>query len=213
MKLNSNEAYRILMKAKEKSDGGYIEHSLVVGEAASRIAQELNLDVDKARTLGYIHDIGKRYGFPFDLHDIQGYEYLIDLSIDEEYANICLTHSYLNNDIDCVAGGYINPDSYKYNFRKEFIKNHEYTVYEKIINLCDLMCTNAFLTLDERLVDLITRKGAHKNTQYHVIEAVKLKEEIEQELGESIYSLFPEIVDRIGKDTNSKILRRCKNEK
>jgi len=213
MKLNSNEAYELLMKAKAKSDGGYIDHSLVVGEAASRIAQELNLDADKAKTLGYIHDIGKRNSFPFDLHDIQGYEYLLSLGIDEEYANICLTHSYLNNDIACVAGGYIDPDSYKYEFRKEFIKNHEYSIYEKIINLCDLMCTNKFLTLEERLIDLITRKGAHKNTQYHVIEAEKLKKEIEQELGQSIYSLFPEIVNRIGKDTNSKILRRNKNEK
>lgn len=208
MKLNSNKAYEILMKAKEKSDGGYIDHSLVVGEAAERIAQELNLDGDKAKTLGYIHDIGKRNGFPFDLHDIQGYEYLLNLGVDEEYANICLTHSYLNNDIDCVAGGYIKPDSYKYEFRKDFIKNHEYTIYEKIINLCDLMCTNEFLMLEERLVDLITRKGAHKNTQYHVIEAGKLKEEIEKQLGKSVYNLFPEIVNRIGTDKNNKVMTK-----
>lgn len=197
MKLNSNEAYKILMKAKENSDGEYIEHSLAVGEAASRIARELDLDYDKARTLGYMHDIGKRNGFPFDLHDIQGYEYLLNLGIDEEYANICLTHSYLNNDIDCVAGGFIKSNSYKYDFRKNFIKNHEYTIYEKIINLCDLMCTNQFLMLEERLIELITRKGAHKNTQYHVIEAEKLKKEIEGKLGKSIYSLFPEILNRI----------------
>ncbi len=208
MKLNSNEAYKILMQAKEKSDGGYIEHSLVVGEAASRIAHELNLDSDKAKTLGYIHDIGKRNGFPFDLHDIQGYEYLLSLGIDEEYANICLTHSYLNNDIDCVAGGYIDPNSYKYEFRKEFIKNHNYSIYEKIINLCDLMCTNEFLMLEERLVDLITRKGAHKNTQYHIIEAKNLKEEIEQKLEKNIYNLFPEISTRISKDTNIKTFKR-----
>ena len=58
---------------------------------------------------------------------------------------------------------------------------------------------------EERLVDLIIRKGAHKNTQYHVIEAERLKQEIEQELGKSIYSLFPEILNRIGKDEDSKI--------
>ena len=205
MKLTSDEAYEILKKAKEDGNGGYVEHSLLVGEAASRIAQQLNLDTDKARTLGYIHDIGKRYGFPFVLHDIQGYEYILSLGIDEEYANICLTHSYLNNDIDCLAGGYIEPDSYKYEFRKEFIKNHKYTIYERIINLCDLMCTNELVMFEERLVDLIIRKGAHKNTQYHVIEAERLKQEIEQELGKSIYSLFPEILNRIGKDEDSKI--------
>ncbi len=28
-----------------------------------------------------------------------------ELGYDDEYANICLTHSYLNNDIYCTAGG------------------------------------------------------------------------------------------------------------
>ena len=208
MKIDSNDAYKLLMDANKMSSGGYISHSLTVGEAASRIAEALNLEPDKARTLGYIHDIGKRYGAPFELHDIQGYEYLISLGIDEEYANICLTHSYLNNDIDCVAGGYINEDSYKYNFRKEFVKNHKYTIYEKIINLCDLMCTNEFLLIEERLIDLITRKGAHTNTQYHLAQAIQLKESIDEELGMNVYNLFPEIISRLTKDNKDKTMQK-----
>lgn len=33
------------------------------------------------------------------------YNYLKDKGYDEDYCNICLTHSYLNNDIICIAGG------------------------------------------------------------------------------------------------------------
>ncbi len=197
MKINSIEAHELLMDAKKKNDGRYIEHSICVGEAAARIAEKMNLDSDKARTLGYLHDIGKRYGQPFTSHVAKGYEYLISIGIDEEYANICLTHSYLNNDIDCTAGGIVDPQTYKYEFRKDFIKNHQYTWYEKIINLCDLICSNEFLTLEERLIDIMNRRGVDTNTQYHIEYAIKLKEEFDQILGISIYSLFPEIEERL----------------
>ena len=49
---------------------------------------------------------------------MNGYYYLKELGYDDEYANICLTHSYLNNDIYCTAGG-IPTDI---PFRTEFIK-------------------------------------------------------------------------------------------
>ena len=50
---------------------------------------------------------------------------------DEDYCNICLTHSYLNNDVICTGGGLQSENS----FREEFIKNHEYNIYEKIISI------------------------------------------------------------------------------
>lgn len=80
---------------------------------------------------------------------------------DDEYCNICLTHSYLNNDVLCTAGGI--PDDIP--FRKEFIKNHEYTIEEKIINLCDLMChqNGVVYTIDKRLIDIMIRRGAYSN--------------------------------------------------
>lgn len=36
---------------------------------------------------------------------MNGYYYLKEAGYDEEYANISLVHSYLNNDINCTAGG------------------------------------------------------------------------------------------------------------
>ena len=80
-------------------------------------------------------------------------------------------------------------------FRVEFIKNHKYTIYEKIINLCDLMCKKVTLTLEKRLIDLILRKGVHENTIYHIQEAQKLKKDIDNMLGFNVYKLFPDILD------------------
>lgn len=145
MKLTSDEALKLLEEAEKLTfDLGWIRHSKCVGETAEIIAKKLNLDADKAKTLGYIHDIGKRTG-EFKNHVMNGYNYLKELGYDDEYCNICLTHSYLNNDYMCTAGG-IPTDI---PFRTEFIKNHEYTIYEKIINLCDLMCTSVVNTIDK----------------------------------------------------------------
>ena len=190
MKLTSMQALEMVQNAKGKAkDDHWIVHSICVGNTAGKIAESLGLDVDKAKTLGYIHDIGKSVGEVKD-HVMNGYKYIKELGYDEEYANICLTHSYLNNDVVCTAGGI--PEDIP--FRTEFVKTHEYTIYEKIINLCDLMCKDVTMTVDKRLIDLILRKGAHENTQYHIKETYKLKEEIDNLLGFNLYNLFPDIV-------------------
>lgn len=193
MKLTVEKAREMLEEARKKaSDDHWINHSICVGDSAGKIAEKLNLDVDYAKILGYIHDIGRSVGDGKD-HVMQGYNYLKELGYDDEYANICLTHSYLNNDVYCTAGGIPRDIP----FRTEFIKNHEYTIYEKIINLCDLMCTDINMTVDKRLIDIMTRRGAHENTQYHIKETYKLKQYIDEQLGFNVYDLFPSIKDNL----------------
>ncbi len=198
MKLTNKEAKDILENARNKfEDQRWIDHSLCVGEAAKRIAvalkkNNIEVDVDKAETLGYVHDIGKMTG-PSNGHIIRGYEYMKEQGYDEEYCNVCLTHSYLNNDINCTAGGI--PDDIP--FRTKFIQNHQYTLEEKIINLCDLMCTTKIYTIDKRLIDIMMRRGAYSNTQYHIKETYKLKEYFDDLLGYNLYDLFPEIKDHL----------------
>ncbi len=131
MKLTVEKAREMLEEARKKaSDDHWINHSICVGDSAGKIAEKLNLDVDYAKILGYIHDIGRSVGDGKD-HVMQGYNYLKELGYDDEYANICLTHSYLNNDVYCTAGGIPRDIP----FRTEFIKNHKYTIYEKIIQV------------------------------------------------------------------------------
>lgn len=197
-KLTSKEALKMLNEAENMNPGRWVIHSKKVGEAASRIATKLGLDGEKARAMGYIHDIGKRFGKK-SIHTVEGYEYLKELGYDIEYANICLTHSYLNNDINCTAGGYPSPKYKGYEFRKKFIEEHEYTMYDKIINLCDLFCTNKFTTIDRRLIDVYTRRGVYPNTVYHIKTTTNLKREIEDKMGCGLYSLFPEIVEEFNK--------------
>ena len=193
MKLTINEALKLLEEAeKTPMASGWIRHSKCVGKAAGIIADKLELDIDKAVTLGYIHDIGKRSG-EFENHVMNGYNYLKELGYDDEYCNICLTHSYLNNDYMCTAGGI--PEDIT--FRTEFIKNHEYTIYEKIINICDLMCTQVINTIDKRLIDIMIRYGAYENTQYHIKETFKLKQYFDDLLGYNLYDLFPEIKENL----------------
>lgn len=198
MKLTNKEVKDILQNARNKfEDQRWIDHSLCVGEAARKIAEaikknNIEVDVDKAETLGYVHDIGKMIG-PSSEHVIRGYEYLKEQGYDDDYCNICLTHSYLNNDINCTAGGI--PDDIP--FRTEFIKNHQYTLEEKIINLCDLMCTTRICTIDKRLIDIIIRRGAYSNTQYHIKETYKLKRYFDDLLGYNLYDLFPEMKDNL----------------
>lgn len=193
MKLTSEKAIEMLESAKGKTESdGWINHSICVGKSAGIIANALNLDIELAQTLGYIHDIGKSIG-PFKWHVINGYNYLKELGYDNVYCNICLTHSYLNNDVYCTAGGI--PQEIP--FRTEFIKNHEYTIYEKIINICDLMCTNVVNTIDKRLIDIMIRRGTYENTQYHIKETYKLKHYFDEKLGYNLYDLFPEIKENL----------------
>ena len=200
MKLTSKEARELLeIERKNTMDDRWIEHCICVGDSAGILAKALNekgynIDVDKAITLGYIHDIGK-YNGESRGHVMRGYEYLKNKGYDEEYANICLTHSYLNNDVTCTAGG--GPKREDNPFLTDFIENHEYTIEEKLINLFDLMCTTEISTIDKRLINLILRKGVFYNTQYHVKETYKLKEYFDNLLGYNLYDLFPEIKNNL----------------
>jgi len=202
MKLTSKEAKELLEKERCNAvDDSWIKHSLTVGNSAGKIAQALslkgiNVDIDKTITLGYLHDIGKYSGISHG-HVMKGYKYLKEKGIDDEYCNICLTHSYLNNDILCTAGGI--PDRNANPFLTNFIKNHKYTIEEKIINLCDLMCPQGgkIYTVDKRLIDIMIRRGAYENTQYHIKETYKLKKYFDDLLGYNLYDLFEEIKENL----------------
>lgn len=138
MKLTKEIALQMIeeYRGKTKSDR-WIDHCICVGDTAGKIAKALtekgqNVDIDKTITLGYLHDIGKYTGESHG-HEISGYNYLKDKGYDEEYCNICITHSYLNNDIICTAGGVPNPQDKP--SIAEFVKTHQYTIEERNISI------------------------------------------------------------------------------
>lgn len=206
MKLTSEDAIKLLdIDKRNKENDRWINHSICVGNTAGKIAKALNeqgiaVNIDKVITFGYVHDIGKRFHetggvFP---HAINGYKYLKKLDYDEEYAGMCIKHSFLNNDIDCISNDRDETDKSNpnYNFFKEYIKK-EYSLEEKIINLCDLMCTTKTLTVEKRMIDLLLRHGIYKKTYYHIVETIKLKEYFDNLLGYNLYDLFPEIKENL----------------
>lgn len=202
MKMTSKKALDMLKEEKRKSANAYwVDHSICVGYVAGKIAEALNLDIDYAKALGYIHDIGKRFKydetgvFP---HAIKGYNYIKSLGYDENYAGICIKHSFLNNDIDCISNDRDETDKSNeyYQFVKQYI-SQEYSIYEKIINLCDLMCTTKVLTIDKRMINLLYRHGVYAKTHYHIKETIKLKKYFDDLLGYNLYNLFPEIKENL----------------
>lgn len=193
MRLTLEKAKELMNHAASVMEGkeNFLRHSTSVGDTAAGIAEAAGLEApDYARALGYVHDVGKHLCEKnVEWHDVLGYEYLLKQGIDEQDAWICLTHSYINGDYTCQAGGIPK----EHPLRCEKLKAHPYNTYEEIINLCDLMCLFDTMTMEKRLIDLLVRKGVHENTHYHIVEALKLKEKFEKRIGHSLYDLFPDI--------------------
>ena len=192
MRITVEKACELLKEAQKAfPTDALTRHCKAVGDTAAVIAKAIGLeDPEYARALGYVHDIGKCVDPTTPInHDIHGYQYLLDNGIDEQDAFICLTHSFINGDYTCQAGGI--PE--KHPLRCEVLQAHEYSLYEHIINLCDLMCIFNTMTVEKRMMDLLTRKGIHENTHYHLMETMKLKKKFEDMLGHSLYDLFPNI--------------------
>ena len=195
--ISLKDAYDLLTKdiiTKEEDlylpQNRWILHSIYVSEAAKRIASVLNLDINKATILGLLHDIGRRRNH--NNHPIEGYKYLNSLGFLEE-AKICLTHSFIDNDITITAGGGPkNQDVYV--FINSFLQNNEANIYDNIIQLCDLFCLETgFTTIEKRILDISTRKGVNDNSKEHFDKVIELKKRIEKMMNCSLYDLFPEI--------------------
>lgn len=183
----------------------WVIHSLGVGDSAGTIASAMNksqsdnsawrtLDPEKVTILGYLHDIGKR-GEDWVVHPYEGYRFLQSLGLNEEYCQICLTHSFVNNDAFCMFSEFMQPERDK--FVIDYIAKHEFTLEEKIVSICDMMFGTAMWSLDKRMIDVISRHGTCDKTQERIQEVYKLKSYLDQLLGYNLYDLFPEIKENL----------------
>ena len=196
-KLTSKQAFELLIKDVindeddfKKSENKWILHCIFTGLASERIAKKLNLDSDYAKALGFIHDIGRKISHPN--HAVEGYKYMIENGYSEE-AKICLSHSFIDNDITMTAGG--GPDNKEtYDYINSFLLKTPVTIYDNIVQMSDLFCLDTgFTTVENRLLDLSKRKGIYSNSLPHLNKTIELKERFENILGCSLYDLFPEI--------------------
>lgn len=156
---------------------GWISHSLYEAKLASILATNLGLNNDIAFQMGLLHDIGRKQTHGFD-HIIKGFEYLSSIGWNEE-AICCLTHSFLceftSKSKKCGRFANCDPaedgffvsktlvpyfsEDYKEDDVSEFLNNYNYSLYDIILNISDLMATDkGVVSPYERVQDISTRK-------------------------------------------------------
>lgn len=186
-----DETKKIIKEAEQLNPGPWINHSLFTAKAAKFISElHTELDPEKSFVLGYLHDIGRREGITSMRHSIDGYYYLKKMGYSEA-AKICLTHSFPYKNVDAVFGKW-DCSKEEYNKVKEFLNEVNYTIYDKLIQLCDaLALPSGFCLLEKRMVDVVLRHGVNKFIVPKWKETFKIKKEIEKKIGKSIYSVLP----------------------
>lgn len=196
-KLSAKDALDLLFKSVihnssdlEKPENKWVKHCIYVGIGAGRIAAKLGIDSDYAQALGYVHDIGRKISHPN--HTIAGYKYMISEGYPEE-ARSCLTHSFIDNNIYYTAGG-IPAGKDRFDYMNSFLQGTELTIYDNVVQMCDLFCLDTgFTTIERRLLDITVRKGVFDNSMLHLEKTMELKSRLEEMMGCSLYELFPEI--------------------
>ena len=142
----------------------------------------MGFDSDKAFRMGLLHDYGRKYEQNFK-HVIIGFEKLYDLGYFEEAIG-ALTHSYINGNtyaiFEPLSKELLECDIYK------FLEIYEYTDYDRILNLADLMASaNGVLEPRLRIEDIETRRKITKEQkEYFLNELVKLINYILKMIGE-----------------------------
>ena len=134
------EATAMMLETQRLNPGPWVEHSINVGKAARSIAQfHSAIDAETAFILGYLHDIGRREGVTDMRHTIDGYDYLKKQGYDDA-ARICMTHSFPVPSANYAAGEWDCTDE-EFEFALEYIAGIEYTIYDRLIQLCDAPAT------------------------------------------------------------------------
>ena len=72
----------------------WISHCMYSGIVCANLASAMGLDPERAKTLGLLHDFGRKFDHTFN-HTIKGFEKLLDLGLRDE-AVAALTHSFVN---------------------------------------------------------------------------------------------------------------------
>ncbi len=190
---NVKEAEIILNEASKLNPGQWVEHSKYVAEAAKLIAcHDKDLDEDIAYVLGLLHDIGRRYGRHYIRHSIDGYKYAMEKGYNL-LARISITHGFLCYNIDDICGEMDFTKS-EYDFVKNYLEKIEYTPYDKLIQLCDVLALpSGFCLIEKRMVDVVMRYGFTNFTLEKWKITFQIKEYFEERIGKSIYSILPDV--------------------
>jgi len=185
-------AEKLLQKSEAKNPGAWIEHSRYTAFVCERIAQYCpHLDKEKAYLLGLLHDIGRYVGVVSERHLLEGYLLCHENGWDE-VARICVTHSYMLQDITSSIGVWDVSDE-DYQLMKIVIETSEYNDYDRLVQLADaLALPTGVCIIEKRLVDVVLRYGFHPHTIARWRKTFEIKNYFEAIMGLSIYQVLCE---------------------
>jgi hypothetical protein len=188
------EAEVLLEESEQLNPGPWAAHSRYVAQAAKAIAGECSeLDPDTACVLGCLHDIGRRFGVSGMRHVVDGHRYLTSIGCDDA-ARISLTHSY---PIKVAASGFGGWDgtAEELQFVQAYLDRTEYTLYDRLIQLCDsLALPTGFVLMEKRLVDVAMRYGFNDYAIPKWKAYFEIRDEFDRLTGGSIYRLLPDVI-------------------
>ncbi len=189
------QAQTYLHEAQERNPGPWFEHSLVVAQAAQSIAtHHPQMNPEWAYILGYLHDVGRREGVRDLRHLLDGFRFLQAHGFDDA-AQICLTHGLPTKTLKTTAGTWDCP-SEDVQFVQAYLDRIEYTLYDKLIQLCDaLALPSGFCLLEKRFVDVALRRGTTEHTAWVWQAYFRIQHEFEAVIRRSVYSVLPGVVE------------------
>lgn len=195
MELNGQNAEQALLEAARSNPGPWVDHSRYVAKACENIAGKCgHLSARQAYLFGLLHDIGRYAGVSSERHLIDGYRYCIQRGW-EKAAQICISHAFMIQDIETSIGVFDMSDE-DYLFMKDFVANAVYDDYDRLVQLCDALAVpTGFCLLEKRFVDVTIRYGVHPATIHRWKKILEIKASFEKQIGCSIYTLLPGVVE------------------
>ena len=198
--MNKGEAENFFKKLYDETGSNidatnWREHSYNVAIVAETLAKKLNLDSEKCYVMGLLHDIGGGLAGKQKTirHTILGYKIMKENNIDEEIARIAITHLFILQDGSNLKQQYINFEKGEQEFIENYLKNIEYTDYDKLIQISDLIGGSEIKTIELRLFDVFSRHNIVENVKF-ISKIKELKEYFESKIGCSIYEPFKDII-------------------
>lgn len=189
------QAHAMLAEGEKRNPGAWVAHTINVGKAAQSIAaHHPEIEPDVAYIVGCLHDIGRREGVTDMRHILDGYHFLNNQGF-EDAARICLTHSFPIKNLEMVAGIW-DCTADELHFIETYLKQIDYTPYDRLIQLCDaLALSSGFCLIEKRLVDVSLRRGVDQYTIPRWRGYLALQAQFEAAIGRPIYSVLDGVVE------------------